>query len=299
MLVSRSIDSRGFLRGLLSSALLLTTVIGAPALACAIAEGTNADGSPKWTSRQGALTEAAAIQGSRYQEFCGLVTPSDAVAYATTDRPTAETYIDGRFWVFTRDLSLGAGGSVTIHSLLSGGGNSQMDIVIQQGTSGLELVATTPGGNSPAIPIDSTASPYRGWHEVDFTYNQSGTGTGSVVIQLDNDTTETISGLTNSTIEDAWLGIIDTTGATGNMRFDSYEIVRQGDASELVLCDANADGSINPGDVLRANAEVAELLPPPGLASGQADCNGDGDVNPGDVLFINAIVSGLAPNPNL
>ena len=290
MFVSHMNHGRGFLRGMMYSTALLFTVTAVPALACSITVGTD-----KWASVNG-LTEADAVEGQRYQGLCGLVAPVSAPAYAVDDNPVDETLFIGRFWFFVGNLTSAAGNSVTMYSLLNGT-TSQMDLVVQNSGGNLQLVAETPGGNSTPITIANTA-PYAGWHVVDFTYQQSDSGAGSVTVQLDKGASQQVTGLTNSPITDAWLGVVSASGASGTMRFDSYVSQRSGVITPLVKCDANDDGNVDPGDVLRANAEVADLLPPPGLADGQPDCNGDGSVNPGDVLYINAIVNNLVADPN-
>ena len=272
MFVSHIDYGRGFLRGMMCSTALLITVIGSPALACSITGGAD-----KWASVNG-LTEANAIEGQRYEGLCGLETPvGGGPAYAVDDNPVDETLFIGRFWFFVGALTSSAGNSVTMYRLVNGA-TSQMDLVVQNSGGNLQLVAQTPGGNSTPIAINN-AAPYAGWHVVDFTYQQSDSGGGSVTVQLDKGASQQVNGLTNSPITDAWLGVVTSSGAGGTMRFDSYVSQRSGEIAALVQCDANGDGGVGAPDVF---AIVDDINGTP--ATGTPDCNGDGGIGAPDVF---------------
>jgi len=314
MYVYQPKTNRKLLKGFAISTLLLSSMVGATAFAqCAIAP---AGDDTKWARYT--ATEADAVLRNRYEELCGLNVSATSGSHAIDDNPVAEDNMAGRLWFFTGNLTANAGDSVTIHQLRdqeedannNPQGEAQLSLIVRGGgTTGLELVAELENGatttSSAAIPIDSTTVPYRGWHVVRYVYTQ-GNGNGSFQMTLDGGTPVPVSNLTNATIEEARLGAIASTGSpTGILEFDSYYTIRDtgtalalGDLPSLLLCDASGDGTLNNGDILRANAESANLLAPPGLAEGQADCNGDGNVNNGDVLYINAIVNNLVTNPN-
>jgi hypothetical protein len=263
------------------STALLFTVTAAPALACSITVGTD-----KWASVNG-LTENDAVEGQRYQGLCGLVAPvSGTPAYAVDDNPVDETLFIGRFWFFVGNLTSTAGNSVTMYSLLNGT-TSQMDLVVQNSGGNLQLVAETPGGNSTPIPISSMV-PYAGWHVVDFTYQQSDSGAGSVTVQLDKGASQQVTGLTNSPITDAWLGVVDASGASGTMRFDSYMSQRSGEIADLLQCDANDDGGVGLPDI---NALVDDITAV-ALATGTPDCNGDGGIGIPDISRTVDVITG-------
>jgi len=282
MFVSHMNHGRGFLRGMMYSTALLFTVTAAPALACSITVGTD-----KWASVNG-LTEGNANEDVRYEGLCSLATPVGGPAYAVDDNPVDETLFIGRFWFFVGNLTSAAGNSVTMYSLLNGT-TSQMDLVVQNSGGNLQLVAETPGGNSTPITIDSSVAPYQGWHVVDFTYQQSDSGAGSVDVQLDKGASQQVTGLTNSPITDAWLGVISSGGASGTMRFDSYVSQRSGAIEALVPCDADGTRELNGLDTRLLRRELAGLED----ATGTPDCDGSGGLNGLDTRRLRRILAGL------
>lgn len=283
MFVSRSPHSRRILKGLATSALLVSTAMAGLAFAqCGIT------GTDKWASYTPSANEAAdAVQGIRYQASCGLVVGAASSSYATDDNPVQEAAMYGYFWIYTRGVTIPTGSTVTVYRLLDNGGNPQMTVQLQGTAGGLQL-ALAAGGQSGSIPI-SNVIPFQGWHEVQFSYTQ-GNGDGTASMRLDRNTaaagTVSLSNLTNAPIEDAELGAITSTGSpTGNLRFDSYLSQRNAlvEADLLTICDPSGNGT--PAEISDVLLSIEEYLEG-SLSPGTPDCTGNGEVGIGDVLLV-------------
>ena len=207
--------------------------------------------------------------------YSGLCSAQASNGYVQDNSPANETRMITRFY-FLADS--GSTGSATIYSTLSdepsagAAGTAVYTVSFDASTDMLTFNAA--GGGS------TTASAGSGWNSVEIDW-QSG-GTMNIWVNSDAATapsaTTSIAGVPADTIDSARLGA-DNPSGTISLLFDDYEARRTTAVGRLLVCDANANGSVTIADAVTVLLELGGTI-----ATGQADCNENGGVTIADAV---------------
>ena len=248
---------------LISSAVLLTSAF--------FVSSTFACTTDAWDSIGGApLADDPLNDVNRVSGFCGLkVTGNEHVV---DNSPAAETTFIARFYIFPKNIGAG---THEIFAAYSDEAGAKKIVITYDGTNiNLDATAFT-GGGTASFSADTTH-----WNLVEFQWTSG--ENGSLWVNADatvDPASDTFASGTGS-IEQVRLGAVTDIGA-GNALFDDYESHRSLPVGELLMGDANGNGSLTIADAIGLFNELNDTLQP-----GQPDCNTSGSITIADAICL-------------
>jgi hypothetical protein len=229
-------------------------------------------------SKVGAPDDAA-LPTSRYSEFCSLAVSNSSFVQSNF---ASDSHYFGRFYVFPKEVS--GDGTADLFVAYTNEAAAPSDTLFKVSFDGADAIFTF-GAEDPVNETLPT-----GWSLIEFEYDDVGNvfnfWVNSVWDHMDLDYPDGVTG--SIPLPDVESGVVEavTLGApngldtlTGTLYFDAYEAHRTTNIGALIVGDANADGSVDTGDIGSVITEFFDA----GLASGTPDCNEDGFVNTGDI----------------
>lgn len=240
-------------------------MIKALTLAIALAMPTaNACTGNEWSGFQPVVSADSPLAAvPRVAGFCaGKITGS---GWFSTDTPTADTKILARFYFYP-----GAG---TYKIFTADNVTELFSISYDNGWIGLD--ASSAGGGA----VGTTAIP-DAWNVIQFIWESANDGSLWVNTDATIDPPDATFYSGVGAVEDIRLGVIE--GTTSEAFFDDIKIHRRTVVGPILMGDANADASVNSGDII----SVANEFFGAALSEGTPDCNLDGQVNSGDIICI-------------
>ena len=204
--------------------------ISRPALTPIFADGVESGDTSVWTAALGSVnvTSAAAIRGDQ-----GISIPASFPSFLIDDSPDGETHLRARFNLGTGNLTLAAGGGLTLltGNDAGGGGIEPFAVEIRRAGGDLEVCAkaqTAPGQwqvtECPA-PVGASSS-----IEVKWWAAAERQGRGGLTIRLDNPgqppVTASLDDLDNhgQSIDEIRFGAVESIGvAAGELHLDDFE----------------------------------------------------------------------------
>lgn len=246
-------------------ALLLISGIATDSFACS----TSA-----WNGGQGGLEGTVGSPGSisRYAGYCAFEVTGEA--YVQSNLANDQRYI-ARFYVLNGLEGIGKAVVFRAYS-----DDAATEALFEVSLDGFQFAidAGAAGGGS------ATAAAKPGWNLVEIDWASGGSMSYWINANSRSEqATGEIVSAGSGRVQSVRLGAPDGLGGnSGKLTFDAFESRRSTAIGELLVGDANADGTVDPDDITAIREEFFES----GLSVGTPDCNQDGSVNSGDAVCV-------------